>query len=188
MKAIFCDIDGVLNHQHDKEKDYSQMERFGFAADLVRNLKTVIDAVPDAKLVISSSWRAFHDNMGMSDILPEGDWRVTLAEMLGIDASGICSAPTLHEFACGSPNVSGAKGRAHDILLWLSEHGNGDSYVILDDECKTLKKWLGGHVVDCAEDKPHGLTDARAQAAIAILKAGHDVPKPKTECGCEGGC
>lgn len=187
MKVIFCDIDGVLNHQHAKEKNYSQMERFGFAADLVLNLKAVLDAVPDAKLVISSSWRAFHDNMGMADILPERDWRWTLAEMLGIDASGIYSAPTLHEFACGSPNVSGEKGRAHDILLWLSEHGNGDSYVVLDDQCKTLKRWLGGHVVDCSEDKPYGLTDARAQAAIAILKAGHNVPKPKTACIFDGG-
>lgn len=186
MKAIFCDIDGVLNHQRDKEKDYSQMERFGFAPDLVRNLKAVMDAVPDAKLVISSSWRAFHDNMGMSDILPEGDWRETLAGLLGIDASEICSAPTLHEF--GPPNVTGAQGRAHDILIWLSDKGAGDPYVVLDDECKELKKWLGGHVVDCADDKLHGLTDARAQAAIAILKAGHDVPKPKTTCGCEGGC
>ena len=170
MKAIFCDIDGVLNHQHDKEKDYSQRERFGFADDLVRNLKVVIDAVPDAKLVISSSWRAFHDNMGMSDILPEGDWRGTLAELLGIDVSGICSAPILHEFA--SPGF-GAKGRAHDILLWLSEKSEGDPYVVIDDECKELNKWLRGRVVDCADNKPYGLTAERAQKAIAILHAGH---------------
>lgn len=185
MKAIFVDIDGVLNHQHDKEKDYSRMERFGFAADLVRNLKAVLDTVPDAKLVISSSWRAFHDNMGMSDILPEGDWRGTLAGLLGIDVSGICSVPTLHEFA--SPGF-GAKGRAHDILLWLSEYGRGDPYVVIDDECTELKRCFGGHVVDCADDLPHGLTEKRAQAAIAVLKAGHAVPKPKTTCGCEGGC
>ena len=168
MKAIFCDIDGVLNHQHDKEKNYSQMERFGFAADLVRNLKAVIDAVPDAKLVISSSWRAFHDNMGLSGILPEGDWRGTLAELLGLDVSRICSAPILHEFA--SPGF-GAKGRAHDILLWLSANGAGDPYVVIDDECKELKKWLGGRVVDCSADRPYGLTAERAQAAIAVLHA-----------------
>lgn len=184
MKAIFIDIDGCLNHQHG-EGDWTQEERFGFAPDLVANLKTVLDAVPDAKLVVSSSWRVFHDNMGMSDILPERDWRVTLAEMLGIDVSGICSAPILHEFA--SPGF-GAKGRAHDILLWLSEYGQGDPFVVIDDECKELKKWLGGHVVDCADNLPHGLTETRAKAAIAVLKAGHAVPKPNQAGGCEGGC
>lgn len=185
MKAIFIDIDGTLNHQHDKSKDWSQADRFGLAPDLVGNLRTILDAVPDAKLVVSSSWRSFHGNMGMSGILPEGDWRVTLAGMLGIDPSGICSAPTLHEFA--SPGL-GAKGRAHDILLWLSEYGQGDPYAVIDDECKELKKWLAGHVVDCADGLPHGLTERRAQLAISALRAGHAVPKPKTACGCEGGC
>ena len=184
MKAIFIDIDGCLNHQRDESGNWSHAERFGLAEDLVANLRTVYDAFPDARIVISSSWRKFHDGMG---VLPEDrDWHDQFAEMLGIPRDRIEDAPTLHEF--GPDGVNGAKGRAHDILLWLSKYGQGDPYVVIDDECKVLRHWLGGHVVDCADNAPYGLTPERAERAITVLRAGHSVPKPKTSCGREGKC
>ena len=173
MRAIFTDVDGVLNHQHDRRRDWSQDERFGLAPDLVENLKSVLDDAPDAQLVISSSWRYFHDNMGL--LKTDGDWHDELAKMLGIPRSRMEDAPTVHEFS--APRM-GAKGRAHDILLWLSEKGAGDPYVVLDDECKELKRWLGGHVLDCADDDPRGLTRERAQKAVELLRAGNRVSRP----------
>ena len=178
MKAIFIDIDGCLNHQHDKG-DWTQEERFGLAPDLVANLQTALDTVPDAQLVISSSWRYYHDNMGIGDI--QGDWHDWLAQKLGVPRERIEDAPTLHEFSSAG---FGAKGRAHDILLWLSEHGEGDPYVVIDDECKEMNKWLRGHVVDCSDG---GFTAERADEAVRIMRTGCTV-QASGDGGCPGGC
>ena len=176
MKAIFVDIDGVLNHQNGNDGEWSCSERFWIAPDLVANLKTIADAVPDAMIVVISSWRADND----------GDWRNGLAGMLGVSQDRITDAPKIHEFGPGS--VSGAKGRAHDILLWLSEHGCGDPFVVIDDECTELRKWLGARVVDCDIRTMKGLTDERARKAIAILCGGH-ASSGHTSSECKpGGC
>ena len=54
--VIFCDIDGVLNHSH-FGKD--ENDKFGFADDCIANLKKILIAVPDTKIVISSAWKHF---------------------------------------------------------------------------------------------------------------------------------
>lgn len=52
MKVIFLDIDGVLN-------DHTQMENHycGTKYECVQQFNRILDAVPEAKIVISSAWR-----------------------------------------------------------------------------------------------------------------------------------
>lgn len=64
MNLVFLDIDGVLNHQpYDPRKECKDFhvndERmFGFNPENVENLKHIVGNT-DAKIVVSSSWKAF---------------------------------------------------------------------------------------------------------------------------------
>lgn len=63
MKIIFLDFDGVLNteawQRHCLTRRLSTEDRFGpvFDPEAVANLSSIIAAVPDVGIVITSSWK-----------------------------------------------------------------------------------------------------------------------------------
>lgn len=153
MKIIFLDIDGVLNVI---PKDF---DKFGaiFQQPFVDNFKRIIDET-DAKIVISSIWRA----SGCASI--KEMWKV---RSLPGDVIGITTL------------VGGYDNRGAEIKEWLEDQRNYnetiDSYVIIDDDTDMLYNQRHNfvrtsenyHHVDHVEG--YGLTKECAWQAIKIL-------------------
>ena len=160
---IFIDIDGCFNHTNAKDKDYTYRERFALAQDLVDNLKTVLDAVPDCKLAISSSWRNFRTDDFVSETR---NWRDVLCDMLHVPYDTVYGdIPTTNEFA-----HTGANARVKDIKLFLEEHKSEvKNFVVIDDECSAIRKAFPNNHVDCEIMTCNGFTETKAKEAIWIL-------------------
>ena len=164
VNVVFLDIDGVLNHQLSKDKNYSESERFGLAQDLVDNLKTIINTVDFVKIVISSSWRSIKTHELVSK---DKNWRNVLCQMLGCKPDVVYGdIPMSNEFT-----VCGEESRAKDIKAWMQANkslGIG-TFVIIDDECSALKRAFPNNVVDCDINTQKGLDSSKAKEAIWIL-------------------
>jgi HAD domain in Swiss Army Knife RNA repair proteins len=145
----------VLNVYNRGRDEYGQI----FDDRYVNNLKHLIDAT-GAKIVISSTWRT----SGL-DVMRE-IWRKRAlpGEILDITPD---SAYSVGKLWLG-------RSRGHEIKMWLDEHGDGDRYVILDDETDFLKEQLD-NLVRCSKqnvsDSTHGdgLTASATKKAISIL-------------------
>jgi len=116
MKIIFLDIDGVLNSLTSK-RDTSG--RFGHRA--FENFRLILDRLPEAAVVVTSTWRyeytlpemkAYFREVGIDprrimDMTPD----------LRRDDSMICHYPTRNE----------------EIFAWLAQHPDVTQFAILDD-------------------------------------------------------
>lgn len=160
---LIIDIDGCFNHQFAKGWDYSQNERFGLAQDLVDNLKLVIDSVDDCRIAISSSWRNFKTHEFVSETR---NWRDVLCDMLHVPYDVVYGdIPGTHEFVAGGPEA-----RVKDIRLFLEEHKDEiKNFVVVDDECTTIREAFPNNHVNCEIRSYNGFTESKAKEAIWIL-------------------
>ena len=115
MYAIFLDYDGVLVSTNWED---SVLLKYGYtpvnelAPELMDNLVKVVEAVPDAKLIITSQWR--------------GDTRAFISSMLQLTHRGLRIWDTVGEDVCTD--------RSAEIRDYIAHHPEIDHYVILDDE------------------------------------------------------
>lgn len=150
--VIFLDIDGVLVPFGDSVPMYPV-----FLPRCVEALKSILTAVPSAKVVFSSTWRLpAHVNR-----LHE-QWREHgFHESLAIDGT-----PDLR----GDPDVSRLHRRGLEIRAWLDANSNVTRWVVIDDEKSAITKTL-----DCGRcvftHPARGLTDDDAEIAVGILTA-----------------
>lgn len=163
MKIVFLDFDGVLNTSNYQRKlqangecgwdDYGHL----FDPDAIRNLKRIIDAVPDVRIVVSSSWKAEGlDQLRLMWIergLPGNIHDVTPdffnKQLLTIDLSD----PT---------NIRKAEGigKGKEISVWIKRYGGQDcQYVILDDMAE-FKEDMAEHHIHINTDVGITLNDA----------------------------
>ena len=172
MKVIFLDFDGVLNTdayqanlRHAGNQgwdDYGQL----FDPEAVGNLKKILDAVPDVRIVVESSWKAegldYLRLMWKERNLPGEIYDVTPdifnEEILSIDLS--------------VPNnirkVEGI-GKGREISAWLKRHGEAESqYVILDDMADFSGELERNHI---RVSQDIGITLDDAMKAISFLKS-----------------
>lgn len=164
MKIIFLDCDGVLNCSQTFQRRYSAWieagntvikgEEFAWPLGhldetLIFNLNTIVEQT-GCKIVVSSSWRL------SAEFVHFGEWLVHRG--FKYPDSIIDKTPNL-------PVVDNCRGE--EIKAWLDKHPEVTEYAILDDD-----------VVDIMPVHPHnligtngneGLTEKRAQAAIALL-------------------
>lgn len=174
MKVIFLDIDGVLNtdvgRRIRREKGLAIRDQYEelFDDKAVENLKYLLGNVPDALLVIESSWKT-----GIGDIsrLREmWQYRNMPGEIHSV-TEDLKAFPELESLDLSNfdnfMKVQG-KGKGYGIKKWLDQHAPEDcKYVIIDDVFDFLP-----------EQKPHmvctdpriGLTKEDADAAINLLK------------------
>lgn len=122
MKVIFLDVDGVLNHVGTTDL----IDGFiGFDPELINNFNKIVEAVPEAKIVISSSWRkpsayttAYSDFNGLKKLFAD---RGLKGEIIG-----------------HTPIYGGYRTRGSEIRDWIQSHlnndGVSDKFVILDDD------------------------------------------------------
>lgn len=138
MKILFLDFDGVLNNFTDRN--------FGekLSASACHNLNSLLDRVPDLKIVISSAWRI---------------WGVEYVKQVltknGVDSSRVIDRT-------GSENGK----RGYQIQCWLDRNPGVTNMVIIDDESDMEN--LMDKLVKTSSFI--GLTSKEVSQAIEVLK------------------
>lgn len=126
LKIIFLDFDGVLNSTQSaiyhvrKRTQYDTIFIGDWCPIAFSNLKRLLEATPDARIVVSSSWRHGRTLEQLREIL--------MAE--GVDPSRIIGATP-------SSSVRGEQ-RGWEIQDWLDAHPEVKDYVIIDDDADML--------------------------------------------------
>jgi len=147
---IFLDIDGVLAPCGDDVPTYPV-----FVPRCVDALKSILAAVPSARVVFSSTWRLpAHVNRLHEQWLEHG-----FSLSVAIDGT-----PELR----GAPDVPRLHRRGLEIQAWLDANLGVSRWVAIDDEGAAIKETLDcGRCVFTAP--AHGLTADDAERAIGIL-------------------
>jgi len=129
MKVIFLDFDGVLNSAASFMLESRIRKEHPMADDLppvnetlcrvcTSNFRHILDEVPDAKIVISSTWRQLFDL----------DWLKAKLSEYGIDSTRVIDVtPSLRV------RMSQYAERGEEIKAWMDAHPEVTNYVILDD-------------------------------------------------------
>lgn len=120
MKVLFLDIDGVLNNFATIHKHMICEEKID--PKCVAQLNRIIEAVPDLKIVVSSSWRVFFS-------LDE----ITAA----LRAKGFVGS------LLDRTKRLDVVGRGDEIKEWLNRHSDVKKFAILDDETFDMGEMLG---------------------------------------------
>lgn len=136
MKVLFLDIDGVLNsiqsnEMYNRRNKNTQKQEWNpyeeFCPITINNLVELLEAVPDLKIVISSTWRMGCDTVdklkAIFDPIPESHGRLIIQNRI------IDSTPVYR------------KGpRGDEIANWLSSCKTAiiSKYAILDDDSDML--------------------------------------------------
>ena len=140
MKVIFLDIDGVLNtsetfkirEQIEKETGIWKIEIDEFR---VEYLKQIIDET-GAKVVLGSTWKKDLENVD-DKIVPIHEKGVGLLNIL--NKHGI----ELYDILKKGYDLS----REDLITIWLNEHPNVESFIIIDDETTHLNRFIGKELI-----------------------------------------
>lgn len=156
-KILFLDFDGVIN-RFGGPGDIAEKFTPNHNPECVANLNEIFDAVPDAELVITSSWRV---------IIGESKCILALAK------AGVCiqNRPIGFSPSLESVNelVVTAADRSEEIAAYLNRLGGWlPDYVVLDDWCSEGMKVFEHRFVQT--ELHEGLTAEQAQRAIHILK------------------
>lgn len=172
MKVIFLDFDGVLNSSASfimesrkkkklKETDLDAYHDFRVNETLCEvccsNFQYLLDKCPDAKIVISSTWRNLYSL----------EWLCAKLASYNIDSSRVIDITPTHF----------NRMRGHEIADWLEDHPEVTSFVILDDSHIGHCYETDGKVV--ATNWYVGLTLNHASEAAAKLGgdgSGRDFP------------
>lgn len=159
MRVIFLDFDGVvvcLPQEWDYTLDGKRVHALN--RDAVARLNRVVEAT-GAVVVVSSSWRHHQALERLSGYLRRAGF---VGEVIDI-------TPDLATLGGRLGLVYEAGERGHEVAVWLAEHPEVESYVVLDDDADKgplpserwiLVKdgWFNG-----------GLQDSHARRAIALL-------------------
>ncbi len=167
MKVIFLDFDGVLNTENYQVRRRSEglpvMDSYGhlFDPEAIANLGSILEAVPDAKIVVESSWKV----MGLLHIRQMWKARNLPGEIY--DATPDISTEALLTADLSDPEVfqklEGAQ-KAAEINAWLRE--KDCQYIIIDDVAKFSGEMARRHIKVNPEE---GLTSIKALKAIDAL-------------------
>lgn len=151
MKVLFLDIDGVLNSEDWVERTKKSGEiTVSLTRDLDRDAVSVLNSIitqSGAKVVISSSWRVFHDLWEMKSILQRHGFVGEVIDMTPRRA----------------PNPPYRRG--NEIQAWLDQHPEVKSFVIIDDDADME------HLLDklVRTDWMYGLREEHVAPALKVL-------------------
>lgn len=122
MKAIFLDVDGVLNR--DETEELSPKGLTGIEDCLVYNLYLLVD-YSDAKIILSSDWK--------------NEWEPEYSKC-GLDGKYLVKKLEARKLSIYDKTDDSSDGsniyswRGVGIKRYLKEHPEIDNYVILDDK------------------------------------------------------
>lgn len=156
---IFLDIDGVLIAYPEDSHGPQQ-----FTPRCVIAFKSILTAVPNARVVLSSTWRLPRHVNRLHEQWIENGFPVSLAWD---------GTPDTRE----DPNVSPLYRRGLEIKAWLDANQDVSRWVVIDDERLAIESILDND--RCVFTDPRrGLTDEGAERAIQILCSTMVVPDP----------
>jgi len=140
MKILMLDIDGVLKPLPVATQIYDDH----FSPSACKNLNSLLEMVPDLKIVISSAWRAHGIDSVKTDLQANGIDKNKVVDCTGFE--------------------NGQRG--YQIQCWLDRNPGVTNMVILDDSsdmCELMSKLV--------KTNPFvGLTDKNIEQAIEVLK------------------
>ncbi len=156
---IFLDIDGVLIAYPEGEPTPPV-----FLPRCVDALKSILTAVPSARVVFSSTWRLPHHVNRLHEQWLENGFPLSLA---------IDGTPDLRQ----DPSVIRRHQRGLEIQRWLEANPSAIRWVVIDDDRMAIEE-----VIDCGRcvftNPARGLTEEDAARAMAILmNAPQDSPQ-----------
>lgn len=167
QRVLFVDFDGVLNTERYqaelRNKGEKQWDGFGPVFDpvSVQNLKTILDAVPDALLVINSSWKL----EGIERMRQLWMARGLPGMIHSITPDNVPSHAQSKLDNYGDMLLVAGKG--YEVSLWLKEHVlEVCNYVILDDIHDYLPE-QESHLI--LTNPRNGITVGDALKVISIL-------------------
>lgn len=155
MKIIFLDIDGVIVNRRSlmelrnlaRGMEGRPSVPYAAAKECIEPLNAIFDAHPDARLVISSTWRLDNDLKRLRHIFDIWGIRIPIL-------TPMWKTPRL----AGDP-------RGREIQAWIDEHGEPEAFTILDDDSDM--EHLSHRLILTKFDT--GLTVADARRAITML-------------------
>lgn len=160
MKVIFLDFDGVLNSQgsflyeNNRRKKHKEQGVKGPVNETLCNVCTanfqcVLDQYPEAKIVLSTTWRTLFSI----------DWLKEKLASYHIDSSRVIDKTP-------QDRLSGDRGR--EIQWWLKNHPEVTHYVVIDDNDWGISPIHGeGRFVHTTREG--GMTIAHAKELILKL-------------------
>ena len=140
MKVIFLDIDGVLNTSETfikRKQDWEKTGIWNLEIDefRVEYLKRIIDET-EAKVVLSSAWRRDFENVS--------------GKVIPIHEKGEALQNILKKYDIELYDIL-RKGysllREDLITIWLNEHPDVESFIIIDDATTHLKRFIGKELI-----------------------------------------
>lgn len=171
-KYIFLDFDGVLNTENYQAQlradgkpgwdDYGML----FDPAAVANLKRILDAAPEVRIVVESSWkvrgldelRLMWAERGLPGALYDVTPTIFCEELLTADLSDPDSIRKVEGLAKGK-----------EIRAWLRRHAVPECrYVILDDMAE-FEGDLREHAIQT--DPRVGITKSDAMVVVTFLKS-----------------
>lgn len=170
MRIIFLDFDGVLNTKNYQAQLRAEgkpgWDDFGmlFDPEAVANLQRILDAVPDVRIVVESSWKV----NGLDELRLMWAERGLPGSLYDVTPTFFCEV--LLTLDLSDPDsilkVEGL-GKGKEIRAWLRRHADPDCrYVILDDmaefDCELCE-----HRIQI--NSKMGITKTDAKAAIKLL-------------------
>ncbi len=161
-KVVFLDIDGVLNSNfwlENNERELSNgtlidSEKVKLLSDLIK--KT------NAKIILHSGWRFWFDG-DLKPLRLEAEKFLEMLNAEGLWIDGVTPDLTTEEIR---ETKKFSLVKAAEILLWLSEHKEVKSWVVLED------LYLHNEEVDKHQvktDATVGLTEDDVKRAVEIL-------------------
>lgn len=125
MKVIFLDIDGVLNWNGTEDR----IDGFvGLCTERIERFNKIIEAHPDAQIVISSTWRICSAHNSAYKNFGELKQLLVVRGLKG-------------EIIGHTPINFGSRGRGSEIREWLN--GKEDLiFVILDDDLEGMAPFI----------------------------------------------
>lgn len=180
MKIIFLDIDGVLNSSDTFIKSKKMWETTGnWPLEIdefrIEYLKQIIDET-GAKVVLSSSWRKDFEMIN-NMVEPKNE--------KGLEFQNILKKYNIELYDILGKQYK--KTRGDLITKWLSEHGEVESFIIIDDETTELIGFIDKELIKTSfledgvmlknMDDCMGLCECHVSQAINILNKKEKVLK-----------
>lgn len=170
-KFIFLDLDGVLNSDSYqrllRDQNLSWHDSYGplFDPEAVKNFGRILQEVPDAGIVICSTWK---DTLGIADLKMMWTERNLPGEVYSTTVSLLHDQllfEDLSDPAAFAKMEGECKGR--EILSWLASYEEVDApFVIIDDAVGFPPELQPHHV---RTDPDVGITLFDAEKAVQIL-------------------
>lgn len=170
MKIIFLDIDGVLNTSETFKRRYYEYKKTGILRLEIDEfrlnyLKMIVERT-NAKIVLSSTWRSGFTKQD-DKVIPIYYKSKQLVDMFNKYNLEIYDITPYDKNRC----------RENEILEYLEKSEDIESFIVIDDECKDLKKFIGNELIfiknDCTSfnELENGFLEHHISLAISKLNS-----------------